>query len=107
MGELESELSLLSNAVLGEQVEQVENYEETVERLKAGSGPFSLTLFWDDAKTDRRSVVLHEWKDGQILVFDPSHTLSTEDGNGMVLLPAETVRGWFQGKEAVALIPQE
>jgi hypothetical protein len=106
MGELESDISLLSHAVLGQSVEQIKDFQKTLERLKSGYGPFSLTLFWDDDNTDRRSVVLHEWKDDQILVFDPSHSLSTEEGTGMVLLSADTVRSWFQDKDAIALVPQ-
>lgn len=107
MGELESDISRLSSAVLGQTVEQIKDFDETLERLKSGFGPFSLTLFWDDDNTDRRSVVLHEWKDDQIMVFDPSHTLSTEEGTGMVLLSMDTVKSWFQDKDAVALIPQK
>ena len=107
MSQLESDISRLSEAILGEPLTEVRDYAETLEALKKGKGPFSLTLLWSDAD-ERHSLVLHEWSEGAILVFDPSHTLkseSRETDTGMVTVSEETLKAWFSEREAIALIP--
>ena len=107
MSQLESDISQLSEAILGETLREITDWEQTLDKLKDGKGPFSLTLLMDDTG-ERHSLVLQEWEDGNILVFDPSHTLkpeSQEADTGMVTVSESTVKGWFENREAIALIP--
>lgn len=108
MSELETDITRLAESVLGERLCEVSDADETLGKLKSGAGPFSITLLWGDSG-ERQSLVLHEWTDGEVLLFDPTHTLSdqeSEQGIGMVRVAENTVRQWFQEKEAVALIPE-
>lgn len=107
MSQLESDIAKLSEAILGERLTESSDVEHTLRQLKEGKGPFSMTLVWDETG-ERQSLVLHEWTDGNILLFDPTHTMESEAEHketGMVTITEKTLRGWFAERKALALIP--
>ena len=106
MGSLEKELNSLSQALLGEQLAEVDQLSRVLEVLREGGGPVTVTLWWDDEHKRRQSVVLQALEGEEILTFDPTRTLSQGE-SGMVKLPLHIVADWFDNRGAVALVPEE
>ena len=111
MRPLEQELDLLSQAILGEQLRQERDPEVLREYLLAGHDPITITLWWDEEKTRRQSLVLHQCDDTQVRFFDPTPEDEEErpyesKPGGWQAIAVEAFDGWFHEREALGLIPR-
>lgn len=109
MGALENELNLLSQAVFGESLEETTDFALLLERLNSGYGPLTLTLSKEHGP-ERQSLVAHRVEGEDLLLFDPSRSLVSDqdqESGGMVKVPLEQVRAWFDSREALCLLPKK
>ncbi|MFA5505971.1 MAG: hypothetical protein WC314_22895 [Vulcanimicrobiota bacterium] len=115
-GKLESELSLLSRSLLGEELTPVRDLQELERVVTASGNPATITLRWWGDEEHRQALVIHEVQGSELLLFDPTRELVSHlkaegreiketSSEGMFLVSRDIVEGWFVERDALGLLP--
>ena len=95
-------------------LERVAELDQVESALKEDGQPVTISLRWWGEREERQTLVLHEFKDGQVLLFDPSRELSSHlesegrqsraPSEGMLWVSREVVEEWFSQRDAVGML---